>query len=69
MAARKLAGAAIAAASNRRLIVIPPVVMARTEAVSPWALMDSAASLVRAGINEIGISAEEPPTAGGKKFV
>src|SRR6266700_1953666 len=50
MPARKLAGAAIAAASNKRLMVMPPEVIARTVVAPPsaFAVRDVTASLVRA---------------------
>ena len=72
MPARKLAGAAIAAASNKRLMVMPPVVMETVEVGPLWELRAWAASLVRAGAD--GISTEELAgglpacEAGGEKF-
>ena len=49
MPARKLAGAAMAAASNNRLMVMPPEVRATTVGTPDCALEDLAASLVRTG--------------------
>src|SRR3982074_1039758 len=60
MPARKLAGAAMAAASNRRLMVMPPDVIATTVAEPLCALKDCVASLVRAGVD--GITTRPEPT-------
>src|SRR5438876_1174018 len=67
MPARKLAGAAIAAASNSRLMVIPPDVMLVTVMAPLWAPEDSTASLTRVGACEIstGPLAEDIVSPGG----
>src|SRR3954452_5613363 len=54
--ARKLAGAAMAAASNNRLMVMPPIVMTSAVVGPLCAPSDSAASLVRAGVDGISTS-------------
>src|ERR1700738_2836700 len=50
MPARKLAGAAMAAASNKRLTVMPPDVVATTVVAPLCALSAWAASLVSTGV-------------------
>src|SRR5437868_7836148 len=65
MPARKLAGAAMAAASNRRLMVRPPDVTATTVAGPLCALGDCVASPVRAGADGITTCSEPSwPDAG-----
>src|SRR6266446_8904205 len=62
MPARKLAGAAMAAASNSRLMVMPPDVSARTVVGPLWALAASTDSLGRVGVGgTTGTRAEAPP--------
>src|ERR1035437_79376 len=73
MPARKLAGAAMAAASNRRLMVMPlPDVSATTEVGPFCAREDATASLVRAGVDGIAtgpLPGGLPWPAEGEKFV
>src|SRR3979490_3167938 len=75
MPARQLAGAAIAAASNNRLMVIPPDVRATSEVGPLCALADATASAVSAGVTKISTGAlasgvlPPVPIEGGGKFV
>src|SRR6202023_884677 len=63
MPARKLAGAAMAAASNTRLMVMPPPDVSATTVVGPLcALAASTDSLGRVGVGgTTGTRAEAPP--------
>src|SRR5450432_190381 len=73
MPARKLAGAAIAAASNSRLMVMPPPDVSATRETGPTcAPSASTASSERAGVGAIGGAAAKGLSllclAGGRKF-
>src|SRR5450756_2678058 len=62
MPARKLAGAAMAAASNKRLMVMPFPEVSATTVVGPlWALSAWTASLERTGVGASGTLLLGPP--------
>ena len=71
MPARKLVGAAVAAASKIRSKVMPPFVTTTVEVEPVWALWAWTASLESAGVGTTGVAGARLPTswpAGGWKF-